>query len=115
VAEGIGEQLAKRTPFRRVMRKALETTTQAGAEGIKIAVAGRLGGSEMARRERVTTGMIPLHTLRAKIDYGYHQALTSAGTIGVKVWIYTGRVWTEKERFHALDAQKSQVSEVAEG
>src|SRR3972149_11569596 len=84
VAENIAEQLVKRTPFRRVMKKTVETTMNAGAEGIKIRVGGRLAGAEIARREGVSQGKIPLHTLRADIDYGFAVAMTTYGTIGVK-------------------------------
>ena len=90
VSQSIGEQLQKRTAFRRAMKKAAQTAMQVGAQGIKIELAGRLGGSEMKRRERVVIGMIPLHTLDANIDYGFTACITTYGAIGVKVWIYTG-------------------------
>jgi small subunit ribosomal protein S3 len=90
IAQGISEQLQKRASFRRVIRKAADTAMQMGARGVKIEIAGRLGGSEMRRRERVVQGMIPLHTLDALIDYGFVQCVTNYGTIGVKAWVCTG-------------------------
>jgi small subunit ribosomal protein S3 len=90
VAEGIAEQLKKRASFRRVLKMRMETTMQAGAKGIKISVSGRLGGAEIARQEKATTGSVPLTTLQADISYGYAIAFTNYGTIGVKVWIYRG-------------------------
>ncbi len=90
VAEAIGEQLKKRASFRRVLKMRTESTMQAGAKGIKISVSGRLGGSEIARNEKVTVGSVPLTTLQAFVDYGYAIAFTTFGTIGVKVWVYRG-------------------------
>ena len=90
VAEGIAEQLGKRASFKRTVRKAAETTMDAGVKGVRIRIAGRLGGAEMSRREMVSIGSIPLHTLRARIDYGFAEALTQMGKIGVKVWIHGG-------------------------
>jgi small subunit ribosomal protein S3 len=90
VAEDIAEQLAKRAGFRRAMKRAMEQTMEAGAKGIKIQLAGRLGGSEMARREKQIAGSIPLSTLRAKIDYGFAEAKIAQGHIGVQVWINQG-------------------------
>jgi len=90
VAEDIAEQLSKRSSFRRTMKRAMETSMEAGALGIKIQLAGRLGGSEMARREKQISGSIPLSTLRAKIDYGFTEAKTAQGHIGVQVWINQG-------------------------
>lgn len=92
VAETIATQLEKRIAFRRAMRQAVDRVMKAGAEGVKISVAGRLGGSEMARTQVTHQGKVPLHTIRAGIDYGYVKAKTTYGTIGVKVWIYTGEV-----------------------
>lgn len=92
VAHGIGEQLMKRAPFRRVIKRAIETVIQAGALGIKIRISGRLGGNEIARTEQTASGAVPLHTLTARIDYGPHFIVTTAGVIGIKVWIYKGRV-----------------------
>lgn len=90
VAESIGEQLAKRSSFRRTMKKHIDQTMEAGAKGIKVLMAGRLGGSEMARSEGGMAGSIPLSTLRAKVEYGFAEAKTAQGNIGVKVWINNG-------------------------
>src|SRR5918996_3333180 len=90
VAEGVAEQLKKRASFRRVLKQRMEATMQAGAKGIRISVSGRLGGAEIARNEKSTTGSVPLTTLQAHVDYGYAIAYTTYGTIGVKVWIYRG-------------------------
>src|SRR3984957_17708876 len=90
VAEMIAEQLKKRASFRRVLKMRMEGTMQAGAKGIRICVSGRLGGAEIARQEKSTTGSVPLTTLQANVDYGYAIAFTTYGTIGVKVWIYRG-------------------------
>lgn len=96
VAQGIAEQLASRVSFRRAMRKGMQSAQRAGAKGIRVQVAGRLGGAEMSRSEFYREGRVPLHTLRAYIDYGFYEARTTFGRIGVKVWIYKGEV-TEKE------------------
>ncbi len=90
VAEEIAQQLSKRSSFRRTMKRALEQSMDAGAKGIKVQLAGRLGGAEMARREKQIAGSIPLSTLRAKIDYGFTEAKTPQGHIGVQVWINQG-------------------------
>lgn len=90
VAEDIGQQLTKRASFRRAMKRSMEQTMDAGAKGIKIQLAGRLGGAEMARREKQILGSIPLSTLRAKIDYGFFEAKTAQGHIGIQVWINQG-------------------------
>ena len=96
VAQGIAEQLAARVSFRRAMRKGMQSAQRAGAKGIRVAVSGRLGGAEMSRSEFYREGRVPLHTLRANIDYGFYEARTAFGRIGVKVWIYKGDV-TAKE------------------
>jgi len=114
VAEGICEQLQKRSPFRRVLKKTADTAMQAGANGIKIQVSGRLGGSEIARSERVVMGEIPLHTLRADISYGFSEARTTYGRIGVKVWIYRG-MRPEKETKVAPHAEAGQAPEEPAG
>ncbi|MCK4268326.1 MAG: 30S ribosomal protein S3 [Actinomycetia bacterium] len=93
VAQNVAEQLSARVAFRRAMKKAVNTSMKSGAQGIKINCAGRLGGSEMARREWYREGRVPLHTLRAKVDYGFVEAKTTFGRIGVKVWIYQGEVF----------------------
>ena len=90
VAEAIAEQLKKRASFRRVLKQRMEGTMQAGAKGIKISVSGRLGGAEIARNEKSTSGSVPLTTLQADVNYGYAIAFTTYGTIGVKVWIFRG-------------------------
>ncbi len=90
VAQGVAEQLQGRVAFRRAMRKALQSTMKAGAKGARIQVSGRLGGAEMSRTEFYREGQVPLHTLRADIDYGFREAKTTFGRIGVKVWIYRG-------------------------
>ncbi len=92
VAENVAFQLEKRIAFRRAMKKAVSQTMMAGAGGIKIICSGRLGGAEMARREKYLEGKVPLHTLRADIDYGFAEAKTTYGLIGVKVWIYRGEI-----------------------
>jgi len=96
VAQGIAEQLAARVTFRRAMRKGLQSAVRAGAKGIRIQCSGRLGGAEMSRSEFYREGRVPLHTLRANIDYGFYEARTTFGRIGVKVWIYKGDL-TAKE------------------
>ena len=92
IAQGIADQLAGRVSFRRAMKRALQTVQKAGGQGIRVQCAGRLGGSEMARREAYREGRVPLHTLRADIDYGFREARTTFGRIGVKVWIYKGDI-----------------------
>ena len=97
VAENICAQLEKRISFRRAMKQAMQKTMKAGALGIKTAVSGRLGGADMARTEFYKEGTIPLQTLRADIDYGFYEADTTYGKIGVKVWIYKGEVLGKKK------------------
>ena len=92
VAENIAAQLEKRVSFRRAMKKAVQSTMRAGALGVRISCAGRLGGADMGRREWYREGRVPLHTLRADIDYGTTTAHTTYGTIGVKCWIFKGEV-----------------------
>ncbi|WP_312718607.1 30S ribosomal protein S3 [Mobilicoccus sp.] len=96
VAQGIAEQLSARVSFRRAMRKGMQSSLRAGAKGIRVQVSGRLGGAEMSRTEFYREGRVPLHTLRANIDYGFYEARTTFGRIGVKVWIYKGDL-TSKE------------------
>jgi small subunit ribosomal protein S3 len=95
VAENVASQLTRRISFRRAMKKTMQATMDAGAKGIKVACAGRLMGSEMARREWYRKGRVPLHTLRANIDYGFAEASTKFGKIGVKVWIFKGEVFKD--------------------
>jgi small subunit ribosomal protein S3 len=92
VAQGVAEQLSGRVQFRRAMRKAMQSTMRSGAKGIRIQCSGRLGGAEMSRSEFYREGRVPLHTLRADVDYGFYEAKTTFGRIGVKVWIYKGEV-----------------------
>jgi small subunit ribosomal protein S3 len=92
VAENVAQQMQRRVSFRRAMKKAVSTTMRFGAKGIRINCAGRLGGAEMSRREWYLEGRVPLHTLRAEIDYGFAEAKTTFGVIGVKVWIFKGEV-----------------------
>ena len=107
VAEDIAEQLSKRASFRRTMKRAMEQTMEAGAKGIKVQLAGRLGGSEMARREKQSSGSIPLSTLRAKIDYGFTEAKTAQGHIGVQVWVNQGMY--QEDETNGADAQEGQA------
>jgi small subunit ribosomal protein S3 len=95
VAESVALQLERRVSFRRAMKKAVFTALRLGAKGVRIACAGRLGGAEMARREWYREGRVPLHTLRADIDYGFAEAKTTYGIIGVKVWMFKGEVFPE--------------------
>jgi small subunit ribosomal protein S3 len=106
VAEDIGEQLSKRASFRRTMKRSVEQTMEAGAKGIKVQLAGRLGGSEMARREKQIAGSIPLSTLRANIDYGITEAMTAQGHIGIQVWINQGMF---EDQTDGADAQEGQA------
>ncbi len=104
VARSIAEQLEKRVSFRRAMKQAVQKAMRQGAKGIKVIVGGRLGGAEIARSEKEVEGSVPLQTLRANIDYGQTEALTTYGTIGVKVWIYHGDVLPERQRAEGLNA-----------
>ncbi|MCB9793329.1 MAG: 30S ribosomal protein S3 [Alphaproteobacteria bacterium] len=97
VAENIAAQLVKRVSFRRAMKKSLGQAMRAGAKGVKVMCAGRLGGAEMSRTERYHEGRVPLHTLRANIDYGFAEAKTTYGVIGVKVWIFKGEIMPGEE------------------
>ena len=96
VAQGIAEQLNARVAFRRAMRKGMQGAIRQGAKGIRVQTSGRLGGAEMSRREFYREGRVPLHTLRANIDYGFYEAKTVFGRIGVKVWIYKGDMTTKE-------------------
>jgi len=92
IAQGICDQLVRRVAFRRAMKRAIQTVQKAGAQGVRVQCSGRLGGSEMARKESYREGRVPLHTLRADVDYGFREARTTAGRVGVKVWIYKGDI-----------------------
>ncbi len=96
VAESIASQLEKRVQFRRAMKMAMQKTMKSGVKGIKTMVAGRLGGADIARTEHYHEGSLPLQTLRADIDYGFAEAKTTFGMLGVKVWIYNGEIYTKK-------------------
>jgi small subunit ribosomal protein S3 len=110
VAEDIADQLAKRASFRRTMKRSLEQSIEAGAKGIKIQLAGRLGGAELARREKQIAGSIPLSTLRANIDYGFTEAMTAQGHIGVQVWINRGEFEGDTDGSDAQEGQASKKS-----
>ena len=109
VAEDIKEQLQKRASFRRTMKKAMDMTMQGGAKGIRVQMSGRLGGSEMARCEKAMLGSIPLSTLRAKVEYGFAEAKTAQGHIGIKVWINNGDYLIPEDENDAANAQARQV------
>jgi small subunit ribosomal protein S3 len=97
VAESVAQQLERRVAFRRAMKKSVNMALKFGAQGIKIACSGRLGGAEMSRREWYREGRVPLHTLRADIDYGFAEAKTTYGIIGVKVWVFKGEVLSDQD------------------
>lgn len=107
VAEDIAEQLSKRASFRRTMKRAVDQTMEGGAKGVKIQLSGRLGGAEMSRREKQIAGSIPLSTLRAKIDYGFTEAKTTVGQVGVQVWVNQGMY--NEEPTDGADAQEGQA------
>lgn len=107
VAEGIAQQLERRIMFRRAMKRAIQNTMRMGAQGMKVRVAGRLNGAEIARTESYREGRVPLHTLRADIDYGFAEALTTFGIIGVKVWIYKGEVFSLEQKRNAQTEAKT--------
>jgi len=108
VAQGVAEQLSGRVQFRRAMRKAMQTSMRSGAKGIRIQCSGRLNGAEMSRTEFYREGRVPLHTLRADIDYGFYEAKTTFGRIGVKVWIYKGEIF---DLHAATQEAKAEASE----
>lgn len=110
ISENIADQLQKRVAFRRAMKKAMSQAFKFGVAGIKIQCAGRLGGAEIARTERYAEGSVPLHTLRADIDYGFSEALTTYGQIGVKVWIYKGELLGGRPR-PALETHEPKKAE----
>jgi small subunit ribosomal protein S3 len=114
VAQGVAEQLASRVAFRRAMRKGMQGALRQGAKGIRVQCSGRLGGAEMSRSEFYREGRVPLHTLRANIDYGFYEAKTTFGRIGVKVWIYKGDL-TAKELARETAAAPKQSRPRREG
>jgi len=105
-AENVATQLERRTAFRRAMKKVIQGALKSGAKGIKVSVSGRLGGAEMARTEWYLEGRVPLHTLRAKIDYGFAEAQTTYGIIGIKVWIFKGEVLAKGIQAEAKEEKK---------
>src|SRR5881398_2938522 len=119
VAQGVAEQLSGRVQFRRAMRKSMQSAMKAGAKGIRVQCGGRLGGAEMSRSEFYREGRVPLHTLRANIDFGFYEARTTFGRIGVKVWIYKGEVPTgsraEREAAAAAEALRQRRERPAAG
>jgi small subunit ribosomal protein S3 len=108
IAQGIADQLVRRVAFRRAMKRAIQTVQKAGALGIKVQCSGRLGGAEMSRKEQYREGRVPLHTLRADIDYGFREAKTATGRVGIKVWIYKGDILPYK-----ISAEEKIKSEAA--
>ena len=98
VAENISQQLVKRIAYRRAMKRGMQSALRLGGKGIKVCLSGRLGGNEIARTEWLREGSVPLHTLRAEVDYAEAQALTTYGIIGIKVWIYKGIFMQEKKQ-----------------
>ncbi|MGU9957061.1 MAG: 30S ribosomal protein S3 [Arenicellales bacterium WSBS_2016_MAG_OTU3] len=113
VAESICQQLEKRIMFRRAMKRAVQNSMRLGAKGVKIMLAGRLNGAEIARSEWYREGRVPLHTLRADIDYGVSEALTTYGIIGVKVWIFKGEVFREEEVLDTVSEAKIEAKPAA--
>lgn len=107
VAESVAQQLEKRVMFRRAMKRVVTTAMRLGAKGIKICVSGRLGGTEIARSEWYREGRVPLHTLRADIDYGLAEAFTTYGVIGVKVWIFKGEILGDKDQAEVTATDKT--------
>lgn len=103
VAENVAQQLEKRIAFRRAIKQVIQRATKMGAKGIKVAVSGRLGGAEIARTEWASEGKVPLHTLRADVEYGFAEADTTYGKIGVKVWIYKGEVLPQRAQAAAVE------------
>ncbi|MBI4283977.1 MAG: 30S ribosomal protein S3 [Chloroflexi bacterium] len=115
VAKSIAEQIERRVAYRRAMKQTTLRTIQAGAKGMKVSCAGRLGGAEIARRLNMHEGQVPLHTLRADIDYGFTEARTAMGRIGVKVWIYKGEILPERKTKEAEEIEETAAKPVAEG
>jgi small subunit ribosomal protein S3 len=109
VAEDIAEQLEKRSSFRRTLKRSVEQSMEAGAKGVRVQLSGRLGGSEMSRCESNMAGSIPLSTLRAKVEYGFAEASTAQGNIGIKVWVNNGDYLATEEQNNAAHAQTGQV------
>lgn len=112
VAEAVASQLERRVSFRRAMKQAISKVLRARAKGVKIKCGGRLGGSEIARKEWYRVGRVPLHTLRAKVDYGFCEAMTIYGKIGIKVWVYTGEVLPVKQEVAKAEAAPATQTQV---
>ena len=113
IAQNIAFQLEKRVAFRRAMKRALEQAMSSGAQGVKVSCSGRLGGAEMSRRETYKAGKLPLQTLRADIDYGFAEALTTYGILGIKAWVYKGDVIFDRSKIEA--AKKAEQDAKAKG
>lgn len=113
VAQGIADQLSRRVSFRRAMKRAIQSVEKAGGQGVKVQCSGRLGGAEMSRKEQYREGRVPLHTLRADIDYGFREARTTFGRIGVKVWIYKGDILPYKVSSNEQGAKEIPISEAS--
>ncbi len=111
VAQGIADQLSRRVSFRRAMKRAIQSVEKAGGQGVKVQCSGRLGGAEMSRKEHYREGRVPLHTLRADIDYGFREARTTFGRIGVKVWIYKGDILPYKVSANETTAKEIPVAD----
>ena len=111
VAQGIADQLSRRVSFRRAMKRAIQSVEKAGGQGVKVQCSGRLGGAEMSRKEHYREGRVPLHTLRADIDYGFREARTTFGRIGVKVWIYKGDILPYKVSANEATAKEIPVAD----
>ncbi len=112
IAQNIALQLEKRVAFRRAMKRSIEQATSSGAQGVKISCSGRLGGAEMSRRETYKVGKLPLQTFRADIDYGFAEAMTTYGILGIKAWVYKGDVILEKSKIEAMqNAEKFDKSD----
>ncbi|UCH42627.1 MAG: 30S ribosomal protein S3 [Dehalococcoidales bacterium] len=114
VAKNVAEQIERRIAYRRAMRQVMIRTMQAGAKGMKVSCAGRLGGAEIARRQTMHEGQVPLHTLRADIDYGFVEARTNMGRIGVKVWIYKGEILPEAKEEEVEEMPAELAAEISE-
>ena len=111
IAQTIAADIEKRMPFRRVMKQAIEKVMKAGAKGVKISLAGRLNGVDIARSEKLSAGKVPLITLRSDIDYFAYEANTTYGKIGVKVWVYHGEIFGRKDRFNKTEDNKEEKKE----
>jgi small subunit ribosomal protein S3 len=109
IAENVAQQLVRRVAFRRAMKKAIQSALKFGAEGVRIRLSGRLGGAEMSRTAQYKEGRVPLHTLRAQIDYGFSQAFTTYGAIGVKVWVFNGLVADPDLNQHRIASGKDEA------